>query len=85
LTVQRATQRAQSVLTIIMMSWKLKNMNRGSGLKPSKFPEPWEISSLSERDVCEEDIKVDRLAALAEHVAPEEVNVPPGYGGDFLQ
>jgi transposase-like protein len=57
----------------------------GSGLKPSKFPEPWEINSLSERDVCEEDIKVDRLAAVAEHVAPEEVDVPPGHGGDFLQ
>jgi hypothetical protein len=58
---------------------------RGSGLKPSKFPEPWEINSLSERDVCQEDIKVDRLAAVAEHVAPEEVDVPPGHGGDFLQ
>src|SRR3954454_3445111 len=59
--------------------------NRGSGLKPSKFPEPWKISSLSERDVCEEDIKVDRLTAVAEHVAPEEVDVPPSHGGDFLQ
>lgn len=41
--------------------------------------------SLGERDVCEEDIDVDRLAAVAEHVAPEEVDVLPGHGGDFLQ
>ena len=33
----------------------------------------------------EQGIKVDRLAAVPEHIASEEVDVPPGHGGDFPQ
>ena len=44
----------------------MESPSRGSGLKPSRFPESPNFNMLGQRDVGEEGIEDDRMPAVSE-------------------